>query len=322
VAYRSAPTRWGGIILRAGFLAAISLLLGACGSTATLRQGHEISEAGKTFATAMQTLADLSVESAIDESAAGLAESRSEAWGKFSSSTRLAADLAKQRGKLAELVFQIALFKTHSAKLEEYFVALGHLVDEPAKEAYVAATQELAASAGTLAATLQARNIVTSAHVTPVQQSALASLGGAVGQWYQAHSVKKVLQRDARTIDDQLVMQQKAIGYYIEIIVADKELEATAHYKKKVLGPYVSGYPAAPAPAPPLASEWRADFGTDVKTKLLVDKAVEANKAVEKLRAAWKDFTEGRWNTGDILGDLTRLRDGLEQVKKLHEGRH
>lgn len=307
----------------AALIGAAALALTACGSTATLRSGKDISDTGKVFAGSMQTIGDLAAERVIDRSAAGLAKDRAAGWGR-KTSAEFAEGLTNDRAAVAKVLHGIALGQAHSAKLEAYFDALAALVNDPTKETYVAATGELAASAETLATTLESRNIVTSAHLAAAQKDAIGTLGGIIGQQMQASRVRDVLQRDAKTIDDQVRMQRALLQKYGDLIASVDELAADAFFREKVRDPFVKDNPSAGPPRPPapaLPADWRANYGADVKRQLVIAEVENAKKALEKLRQEWRDFAAGKQTRSDSLGDWMVISDSLKQIQKVHENR-
>ncbi len=324
--FGACPLGWSVVactLSRCSSLAAVVLTLAACG-TATIRQAHEISEAGKAYSGAMVALADVTIDRAIDESAAGLEKQRAVGWGVVSVDDQAGA-LERDRIIVARLVHDISIFKAHSARLGDYFDAVGKLAAEPANEGYATATKDLATSVGALGTALENTSIVKSVHVTSAQAAAIGTIGGAIGDWYEARAVRAVLDRDSTLIASQLVLQRKALQYFGDIVGSADALSAANFYRTKVRDPFVNGYPSkvgAHVDPPALPDEWKGNYATAAKANDVVAQIEDAKKASDKFAKAWDEFAHGTWTTADLVGDLTRVRDTLQAAQKAHENRH
>jgi len=291
-----------------------------CGTSASLRQGHDIAEAGKAYSAAMVAVADITIDRKVDQSAVGLERGRAKAWKAMPASAQSQA-LDQERKDASSLVHTISIFKAHSARLGDYFQALGKLVAEPAKQGYADATNDLAKSVGVLGKTLESTNIVSNAHVTPLQQEGLGTLGGIAGEWYQSAAVRKVLERDGTLIETQLEVQRRALAAFAGIINAEDALSGQQFFVSRVREPFLKDFGKGPS-ATPLSEDWRTDFATSVKSSYVVAQVEDAKIAADKFAKAWNEFKSGKPTTEDVVGDLTRVRDGLQAAQKVHENRH
>jgi hypothetical protein len=156
--------------LRCQIALVATLALTARGTTASLRHGSDIAEAGKAYSGAIQTVADVAIEKHVEWLANGAISAREPAAITGSQlGTTLDLDLKGSR----EFVHQLVVFKAHAQRLGDYFDALGKLENADVKQPYIDSAKELAGSVDTLGKAFQAVGIAKDLHVNECAESLL-----------------------------------------------------------------------------------------------------------------------------------------------------
>ena len=296
---------------------ATGLNLAACGTTTTLRQGGDIADAGKAYATAVQSVADLAIEKHVDWIANGAIKERdTPAITGKQLGTALDDDVVASR----LWVQQVVIFKAQTQLLGNYFDALGKLTSADVKQPYVDSTKELAGSIDTLGKALQKAGIAKDIHVTDAQQNAAGALAGTVATAVHGEIVAGVLKRDADLIDAEIAIQGAALKHFNDKIASIEKLEVNRLYQEKVRLPFAVD--AVDKKRPALPAGWRDDLALAIKDVQVEKQIADAQSAANKLRDAWRAYLSGKGNASDVLADVTLLRDTATQAQALQAGRH
>jgi hypothetical protein len=310
------PLRWIGSARHPIAVAAV-VALTACGTTTTLRNGADIADAGKAYATAIQAVADLTIDKHVEWVASGALKSREPpAITARQLGTSLDLDVKASR----EFVHQIVIFKAHTQRLGDYFDSLGNLVNADVKQPYVDSTKQLAGSVDTLGKALQAAGVAKGIHVTDAQQTAIGALAGTVATAIHGEKVAEVLRRDADLIDDEIAVQGAALEFFKGKVGFTDQLALDRLYVESVRAPYAQD--VVQGIRPPLPADWKDNLAVTIKDVQIEAQIAAAQSAAEKLRNAWRAFLAGKGNAADLLADVTLLRDTAEQVQVLHANRH
>ncbi len=312
--FRSSP---GTFTFRFPCVLAVVLILAACGTTTTLRQGGDIADAGVAYATAIQSVADLAIEKHVDWIANSEIKERDT---PAITGKQLGADLDDAVTSSRLWVREVVIFKAQTQLLGSYFDALGKLTSADVKQPYVDSTKELAGSIDTLGKALQKAGIAKDIHVTDAQQSAAGALAGTVATAVHGEIVAGVLKRDADLIDGEIAIQGAALKHFNDKIASIDRLEVNRLYQEKVRLPFAVD--AVDKQRPALPSGWRDDLSIAIKDVQVEKQIADAQSAANKLRDAWRAYLSGKGNASDVLADMTLLRDTATQAQALQAGRH
>lgn len=289
------------------------VLLAGCGSTKGLRQGAEVSEAGKAYATAMQSVADFALAKRISFLGTQLAQERLEAPGNAKT---LKASLASRVELGREYAILIGTFKVQSKLLWDYFDALDKLVKEPVSEPTATAAKEFADGFAAIGKAFGKANI----HVSPDQKTALGGLAGSIATAYHGKVVSELLRNDAQMIGEQLELQKLALHQFAGSIVFVAKFEQNDTYNKKVLEPYLAE--AGKDPKAALPSDWEPSLAISIRDVASAQEVENAKSTAKKMQSVWKDYLAGTSKSGDLLGEATLLNGALTYAKNAHEARH
>ena len=135
--------------------------------------------------------------------------------------------------------------------------------------------------------------------ITRVTKTAVSGLAGQVAQWRHSKALVKVLQRDADTVGQALLMNQYILEEQIQWITQREELARQVEYREKVLKPYVG--------TKKLPQAWKKAWIADIKRPPTIALLEQARQVSLIMQQAWLDVLRGQ-------GGFEHMRASLDQI--------
>lgn len=138
-----------------------------------------------------------------------------------------------------------------------------------------------------------------------VTKEAVAGVAGHVSSWKHSAAVKEVLLRDAETVAQALLLNQRILESQIEWITQREALARQVEYREKVHKPYVG--------EKKLTETWKKAWVASMKRPPTIELLVQAQQASIDMQQAWLDLLRGQ-------GSFDHLRDTFELIDKNIQG--
>lgn len=328
---------------RLPFVALVMLIpiLTACETTRVLRQGNALAETGKAYSDAMMPLADLVLTERIERKSNRLADERknltTENLLKFPQAAykpfvatcngdRSLDSPAKQRSCIDGLIldkateemqaYQILLeiYKAHTRKLAEYFVALNAFMDTDAKTLGQTAIQEAATGLQSLGNSLESKFKISAGQITGLQ-----SLGGVAFSEMHGREAKKILDSQVNMIGRELAIQNAVLQQFENLLAQERKRDKLSIENFVVRPAFQAGTDTTPRPA--LPGDWVIKWTAVVTDHSAIETLKTAQSASKNAVKAWKAYVEGRPDFKDLLDDINLTKGGVAALKKIHESR-
>lgn len=293
-------------------LGIFALALGGCGTSSAIRQGNEVAEVGKAYASSMIALADYALEKHLTFAYNDLVKRRIP---EYQRADQLTQELDKVTENARQFARLIAAYKEHTRRLEEYFVALNDLVDTNVKEPAEAAMKEATAGLNAFG-----KGLGSSIKVTDDQITAAGSLAGVAITAIHGNRVQQILERDGPLIARHISLQREALSYFEGKIASLARLDELALYRDELRSAYSKdfGTTSKAALPPDFQSKWVAV----VKEGGLGEQLRNAKAAAQKLQQTWIGILEGKQQPTDLLADVALIKAAADQARAAHEARH
>lgn len=148
--------------------------------------------------------------------------------------------------------------------------------------------------------------------ITRVTKTAVSGLAGQVAQWKHSKAVAQVLERDADTVGQALLMNQYILEEQIQWITRREELARQVEYREKVLKPYV-GEKKLPA-------AWKKAWIADIKRPPAIELLEQAKTASVDMQQAWVNVLRGQGSFEHLRGTFAQINENIQAASETLAG--
>lgn len=135
-------------------------------------------------------------------------------------------------------------------------------------------------------------------------KEAVAGLAGHVATWKHSAAVAKVLERDAESIGQALLTNQRILDEQIQWITKREELARQVEYRDKVFKPYVDDKK--------LSATWKKAWIADLKQPPAIELLEQAKAASADMQQAWVNVLRGQGGFEHLSATFNQINDNIQ----------
>lgn len=148
--------------------------------------------------------------------------------------------------------------------------------------------------------------------ITRVTKTAVSGLAGQVAQWKHSKAMAQVLERDADTVGQALLMNQYILEEQIQWITQREELARQVEYREKVLKPYVGSNK--------LPEAWKKAWIADIKRSPFIELLAQAKAASVDMQQAWVNVLRGQGSFEHLRGTFAQINENIQAASDTMAG--
>ena len=149
--------------------------------------------------------------------------------------------------------------------------------------------------------------------ITRVTKTAVSGLAGQVAKWRHSKAVAQVLERDADTVGQALLMNQYILEEQIQWITQREELARQVAYREKVLKPYVGSNK--------LPEAWKKAWIADIKRPPAIELLEQAKAASQDMQQAWLNVLRGQGSFEHLRGVFAQINENIQAANDTLAGK-
>ena len=144
--------------------------------------------------------------------------------------------------------------------------------------------------------------------ITRVRKEAVAGLAGHVADWKHSAEVKAVLIRDADTIAQALLLNQRVLEEQIQWVTQREALARQVEYREKIHKPFVGDKK--------LPEAWKKAWIADIKRPATIALLQQAREASLTMQQAWVDLLRGQGGFDHLRATLDQINSNLQAANQ------